>query len=161
MARALIAGCGCRGRMLGAELLAGGWQVRAGSRSARRRQLAEAEGLEPAAIDPARLDTVLERVGDVTVVVWPMGSAQGEEVPELHGGRLRRLLERLVDTPVRGFVYEGAGTVAAELLAGGGRIVEAAGSRFRIPVAVTRIDPGDRTAWLREMESAVVELVQI
>ena len=41
MARALIVGCGCRGRLLGKELLAQGWAVRGTSR--------REQGLEPIA----------------------------------------------------------------------------------------------------------------
>jgi hypothetical protein len=47
-----------------------------------------------------------------------MGSAMGgpETVGALHGPRLERVLEKLVDTPVRGFVYEAAGSVPPEHL---------------------------------------------
>ena len=43
----------------------------------------------------------------------------------IHGPRLERLLEEIVDTPVRGFVYEARGTVDRGLLARGGAIVAA------------------------------------
>jgi uncharacterized protein YbjT (DUF2867 family) len=139
--------------------MAAGWEVRGGSRSPERRELLAAAGIEAAAVDPARLDTVLEQVGDVAVVAWLMGSATGEDVAELHGGRLRRLLERLVDTPVRGFLYEGAGGAGDLHLAEGAAIVEAAGARFRIPAAVTRTAPDDPDAWLSETVAAVARLL--
>jgi hypothetical protein len=45
-------------------------------------------------------------------------------------------LERLVETPVRRFVYEAGGTVAPQHLENGRRIVGEAGERWRIPVAM-------------------------
>ena len=46
----------------------------------------------------------------VAVVCWLMGSARGDadELAALHGTRLESLLGKLVDTHVRGFVYEAA-----------------------------------------------------
>src|SRR5213593_1462593 len=101
MARALIVGCGCRGRSLGAALAGEGWAVRGTSRSEDGLELIAAAGLEPALADPERPGTVLDLVGDVAVVHWLLGSAAGE--PELlgtvNGERLEGLLARLVDTP--------------------------------------------------------------
>jgi hypothetical protein len=93
---------------------------------------------------------VLELVGDVAVVHWLLGSAQGdsERLEAIHGPRLERILERLVDTPVRGFVYEAAGSVPADLLRGGSELVEAAARRWRIPAAVLAADPDDHERWL-------------
>ena len=110
MARALIVGCGCRGRMLGEQLLAEGWAVRGTSRREEGLAPIEAAGIEPALADPDRPGTVLELVGDVAVVFYLLGSAAGEPeaLAAIHGPRLERLLEKLVDTPVRGFVYEAA-----------------------------------------------------
>ena len=56
-------------------------------------------GLEPAEADPDRPGTILELSG-VAVVVWLLGSATGERrtVAAIHGPRLERLLEKLVDT---------------------------------------------------------------
>lgn len=144
MARALIVGCGCRGRELGAELLDRGWQVRGTSRHERGLQEIEAASLEPAAADPDRPGTVLELCGDVAVVVWLLGSARGdrETVGAVNGPRLERLVEKLVDTPVRGVLYEAVGVVAPEILAGGREIVERAARVWRIPVAILEEDRG-------------------
>jgi len=135
MARALIVGCGCRGRELGAELLAQGWAVRGTSRRAEGLAAIEAAGIEPAEADPALPGTVLDLVGDVTSLVWLLGSAEGsdEELERLHGASLERVLERLVETPVRRFVYEADGPVGAPLTTGA-EIVAAAAQRWRIPV---------------------------
>jgi nucleoside-diphosphate-sugar epimerase len=133
LARALIVGCGCRGRELGTELAGLGWQVRGTSRSPEGRNAIEAAGLEAAEADPDRPGTVLDLCGDVAVAVWLLGSAVGA-ADAIHGPRLERLLEKLVESPVRGFAYESAGSVDAELLATGRGIVERAGETWRIPV---------------------------
>ena len=67
----------------------------------------------------------------VTVVCWLLGRVRD---PDLHGGRLRMLFEKLVDTPVRGVVYERA-------LPEGEAIARDAAERWHIPVEV--IEPGD------------------
>ena len=136
MARALIVGCGCRGRELGGELASLDWQVRGTSRDrpTPTRDAIEAAGFEAAPADPDRPGTVLEICGDVAVVVWLLGSATGERdaVAAIHGPRLERLLEKLVDTPVRGFAYEVAGSVDPAVLAEGAEIVERAGETWRL-----------------------------
>ena len=161
MARALIVGCGCRGRALGAELAEAGWAVRGTSRGAAGLAAIEAAGIEPARADPLHPGTVLDLVGDVAVVVFLLGSAGGgeEDVAAIHGPRLEGLMERFVDTPVRGVVYEGAGSVAPELLTGGAEIVRLAGITWRIPFAVVDADPGDVPAWLAATTGAVAEVI--
>jgi len=138
VARALIVGCGCRGRLLGERLLAEGWQVRGTSRREDGLAAIEAAGIEPALADPEEPGTVLDLVGDVAAVYWLLGSAEGpaENLEAIHGPRLERFLERLVETPVRRFVYEADGSVDAAILERGGAIVREAGERWRIPVAV-------------------------
>jgi uncharacterized protein YbjT (DUF2867 family) len=138
LARALIVGCGCRGRELGGELRSLGWQVRGTARTPGGAGAIESAGLEPAQADPDRPGTVLELCGDVAVVVWLLGSADGAPgaLAAIHGPRLERLLEKLVDTPVRGFAYEDTGTVPGATLEAGRGIVERAGERWRIPFAI-------------------------
>lgn len=140
MARALIVGCGCRGRELGAGLLEQGLAVRGTSRREEGLAVIEAAGIEPALADPERPATVLDLVADVTAVYWLLGSAGGEpeNIEAIHGSRLERLLERLVETPVRRFVYEAYGSVAPEVLAGGAALVERAAETWRIPVEILR-----------------------
>ncbi len=165
MARALIVGCGCRGRLLGESLLAEGWAVRGTSRGEDGLAAIEESGIEPAIADPLWPGSVLELVGDVAVVIWQLASARPEgpdgeeEVRAIHGERLERLLERLVDTPVRGFVYEGAGSVDAEALEAGRRAVENAAATWRIPVTVAQVVPDDPEAWVEGMMEAVRRLV--
>jgi hypothetical protein len=71
------------------------------------------------------------------------------------------LLERLVDTPVRGLVYEGAGSVAPGLLADGAAAVRAAGERWRMLVVVTTADRSDHDVWLSDMQAAVATLLEM
>lgn len=121
----------------------------------------EAAGIEPALADPDRVGTVVELVGDVGVAVLLLGGAEGdpEALAALHGPRLERLLEHLVDTPVRGVVYEAAGAVGPELLGSGAEIVRGASRTWRIPVESVTADPADADAWLVAMESAVTGLL--
>lgn len=149
MARALIVGCGSRGRELGAALLAAGWSVRGTSRSARGLGGIEAAGIEPALADPAQPGTILELVNDVAVLVHLLGSAEGsaEELAAIHGPRLDRLVERLVETPVRGLVYEAGGSVDPVLLARGRERLEAAAERWRFPLSTILVDPNDHDTW--------------
>ncbi len=140
MARALIVGCGCRGRALGRGLLGEGWAVRGTSRREEGLAAIEAAGIESALAEPEQPGTLLDLVGDVTVVYWLLGSARGEpeSIEAIHGSRLERLLERLVETPVRRFVYEAFGSVDPEVLAGGATLVERAAETWRIPVEILR-----------------------
>jgi len=128
VARALIVGCGCRGRELGERLLADGWAVRGTSRREEGLAAIEAAGIEPALADPDRPGSILELINDVAVLVLLLGSAEGseEQLAAIHGPRLERLMEHLVETPVRGVVYEGA--------EGGAGVVRAAARTWRIPV---------------------------
>jgi hypothetical protein len=103
---------------------------------------------------------VLELCGDVAVVIWLLGSAGGapEATSAIHGPRLESLLEKLVDSPVRGFAYEGAGSLPEATLGEGARIVEQAGERWRIPVTLIdweRIQPG----WSQRAAAAVAGLL--
>jgi uncharacterized protein YbjT (DUF2867 family) len=157
LARVLIVGCGGRGRALGERLAAEGWAVRGTSRDEAGRGAIEAAGIEPVAADPERPGTILDLVGDVAVVVFLLGTATGppEAVTAIHGPRLERLLEKLVDTPVRGVVYEAAGSVEAPVLEAGAELVRQAGQTWRIPVAIIEVEPGDREQWVGEMTGAV------
>ena len=141
MARALIVGCGCRGRELGERLLAEGWAVRGTSRREEGLAAIEAAGIEPALADPDRAGTVLELVGDVARrhAAGLGGGAGG--VAAIHGPRLERLLEKLVDTPVRGFVYEAVGSVEPPCSGAGAEMVGPPARTWRIPVEIVGGEP--------------------
>jgi hypothetical protein len=159
MARVLIVGCGCRGRALAGELVGGGHAVRGTTRDPAALAGIEASGAQGVVADPDRLGTIMAQLGGVSVVCWLLASVDAAAAPDLHGPRLQTLLERLVDTPVRGFVYEGAGTDTCRELADGAAAVERAGLTWRMPVAVTATGPEDHGAWLAEMQAAVAEVL--
>jgi uncharacterized protein YbjT (DUF2867 family) len=160
LARALIVGCGCRGRELGAGLQAEGWVVRGTSRTAAGVAAIEAAGIEAAVADPDRIATVLEAIDGVTLIFWLLGSARGESeaVAALHGPRLERLLEEIVDTPVRGFVYEITAELDPEHAGAAFETLRSAGERWRIPFEVVDGDVGPEL-WLEAMLAAADELI--
>jgi uncharacterized protein YbjT (DUF2867 family) len=161
MARALIVGCGCRGRVLGRALIDAGWQVRGTTRSPGRLAEIEADGIAASVADPDRIGTLVDLVGDVTVIFWLLGSVVGEDeaVAALHGPRLARMLEEIVDTPVRGFVYEGFGAMPSEVIAAALETLRDAGERWRIPFEVVDAGGGDIELWREGMLAAATELV--
>jgi uncharacterized protein YbjT (DUF2867 family) len=158
MARVLIVGCGCRGRSLAVALRARGHAVRGTTRSPERRAAIEAAGAEAWVGDPDRIATLTYALDGVTILCWLMGSARGtpEQLAALHGSRLEMLLERTIDTTVRGLVYEAAGSVDPQLLAAGAQTVRAACAKSEIPHALLEADPCDHEAWrvttLRKIE---------
>lgn len=162
MARALIVGCGCRGRALGSRLLETGWEVRGSTRSEGGVDEIRAAGIEPVIADPDRVGTVLDHVSDVTVAVWLMGTALGEPevIAAIHGPRLERFLENLVDTPVRGFVYEAAGRVQRKYLDDGAALAAEASRTWSIPTALVEQDPADHPAWLEAAVTAVTGVIE-
>lgn len=159
MARVLIVGCGCRGRALAAALAADGHAVRGTTRDPSAIWAIESSGAEAVLADPDRLGTVMGSLAGVAVVCWLMGSA--ERAPALNGDRLRTLMERLVDTPVRGLVYEARGTAGEELLGQGAGIVREASATWRIPVELLEADPADHSAWVSEASDAVARLLAV
>jgi hypothetical protein len=161
VARALIIGCGCRGRALGEALLGAGWQVRGTTRFEAGITAIERARIDAAIANPDAPGTILDHLDGVALVYWLLGTADGDAdgVAAIHGPRLRSLMARLVDTPIRGFVYEGAGSVDSRVLAEGGSVVRDAHDRWRIPVDVTGTDPADHDSWLEEMVAAAQRLL--
>ena len=133
--------------------------MRGTTRSAARADAIAAAGAEPYVGDPDRVGTLMEAISGVTVVVWLLGSAVGERADELHAGRLRMLCEKLVDTHVRGLVYEGAGSLGDDVLAGGAEIVRRAAVTWSIPVEVVSVSPERCEAWTAAAVGAVEALL--
>jgi nucleoside-diphosphate-sugar epimerase len=127
VARILIVGCGCRGQELARALVADGHAVRGTTRDRARLQPIADTAAEPVLADPDRVGTLVAALDAVAIVVWLLGRAT-DDVEALHGPRLRALLEKLVDTTVRGFAYERAGEEV-------GAAVREAHETWRIPVA--------------------------
>jgi hypothetical protein len=67
-----------------------------------------------------------------------LGSAAGtpDAIAALHGSRLDMLLSRMLDSTVRGIVYEASGTVEPEVLAAGAQRVRAFCEDSLIPYAL-------------------------
>ena len=161
MARVLIVGCGCRGQALARALRAEGHAVRGTTRSEARRREVEAAGAEVWIGDPDRIATISYALDGVTILCWLMGSADGspEQLEALHGSRLKMLLERTIDTTVRGVLYEAAGSVDSALLDGGAETVQRACAYSEIPHALLRADPAEHEAWLAAALGCVGELL--
>jgi uncharacterized protein YbjT (DUF2867 family) len=157
MARVLIVGCGCRGRALAGALASEGHAVRGTTRDPATVAAIAATGAEAVVADPDRLGSLMPALAGVSAICWLMGSAP--DGPQLHGDRLRTLMERLVETPVRGFVYEAAGASGGELHEQGAEIVRRASATWRIPVEIVRADPASHDAWLASMNAAVARII--
>jgi len=144
VARVLIVPCGCRGQALARELRAAGHAVRGTTRGAHTAEIAAA-GAEPYVGDPDRIATLMEALHGVTIVCWLVGTIPDGD---LHAGRLRMLLEKLVDTGVRGFVHEGTGE----------EIARTAAETWQIPLEVLSGDPLGE-GWVSEAVAAVDRLL--
>jgi nucleoside-diphosphate-sugar epimerase len=149
MARVLIVGCGCRGQTLARELLAEGHAVRGTTRDPARLADIEAAGAEALTADPDRLATMTPVIESVSVICWLMGAVGGAD--QLHGLRLESMLEHIVDTHVRGFVYETGGVERADGMAAARR----AATTYNMPVELLTTDPAQHDEWLREASAAV------
>jgi uncharacterized protein YbjT (DUF2867 family) len=185
VARLLIVGGGARGRLLAAELVTEGHAVRIVTRSESRRAAIEAAGAECLIADPDRLGTMRPALEAVTVACWLLATARGPrpQVEALHGSRLELFVHQLIDTTVRGFVYEAPslvsaspvatseraaasgvgvdGLVAPAVVIEGCRAASTLAQRNAIPLSVLTADPGDRDAWLSQAHAAVASLLGI
>jgi uncharacterized protein YbjT (DUF2867 family) len=157
VARALIIGCGCRGQSLARELIARGHAVRGTTRDAERRREIEAAGAEAVVGDPDVVATLARSFEHVSVACVLLGSAVGTraELAALHGTRLEMLLARMLDTTVRGVVYEAVGSVDPDVLKSGADLVRDRCEDSRIPYALLRANPDDHDAWTAAATGAV------
>lgn len=156
MARALIVGCGCRGRALGRALIEEGWVVRGTTRNPDRLDEINADGIEAVVADPDLIGTVVDHIDGVAAVFWLMGSAKAEPevLAAIHGPRLERLLDEAIDTHLRLIVYEAAGPVQDRYFADGREVVEKFERVHRIPARVVDTDPAEFENWLERMVEA-------
>jgi nucleoside-diphosphate-sugar epimerase len=157
VARILLVGCGCRGRALAAALVERGHAVRGTTRREEARALIEEAGAQAVLADPDRLATLLPHLDGVSVLCWLMGTPAGppEAAAALHGPRLTSIGEALVDTHVRGLVYEAAGTVPESVAAGGEETVRTLSRTFHMPVEVVRHPPADVSGWVEAVATGV------
>jgi len=121
--------------------------VRAVTREESKRPLLEDAGCECWIGDPDRIGTLRYALDNATVLLWLLGTV---DVPELHGSRLEMMLERTVDTTVRGVLYEGRA---------GAAVVQAAHDRHGIPIAFLDADPGDVDAWVTDAREQIAGLL--
>jgi uncharacterized protein YbjT (DUF2867 family) len=142
-----MVGGGCRGLALARSLVSEGHAVRAVTRDESRRAELEAAGCECWIGDPDRIGTLRYALDNATVLLWLLGTV---DVPELHGSRLEMMLERTVDTTVRGVVYEGRA---------GEAVVQSAHDRHGIPIAFLDADPGDVDGWVADARSGIDALL--
>jgi hypothetical protein len=154
-----MVGGGCRGLALARELVADGHAVRAVTRSEARRAEIEAAGCECWIGEPDRIGTLRYALDNVTVLLWLLGTATGPNVADLHGSRLRMMLEKVTDTTVRGVVYEAAGTVDAAALRAGAAELARAREVNEIPGALLQADPREERAWVAAARAAIDSLL--
>jgi hypothetical protein len=161
--RVLLIGGGCRGLALTRELVAEGHAVRAVTRSEARRAQIEEAGGECWIGDPDVVGTLRYALENVTILVWALGTASGtaDAVAALHGPRLEMMLSKVIDTTVRGVVYEAAGTIAPGAFATGIAELRRMGRLNEIPVAIVDASPADRTAWVAAARRAIGNLVGV
>jgi hypothetical protein len=157
VARCLIVGCGCRGLELTGSLRSAGHAVRGTTRDPGRRAEIEAAGAEAFVGDPNLVGTLAPALAHVGVACVLLGSAIGteEQLTALHGTRLDMLLERMLDTTVRGVVYQAAGSVDPALLSAGAGRVRYACERSLIPYELLAADPATDESWVSQALEAV------
>ena len=149
--------CGCRGLSLTAALRAEGHAVRATTRDPDRIAELEAAGAEPFLGDPDRVATISRALDHVGVLCILLGSASGtgEQLRALHTTRLAMLLEKMLDTTVRGVVYESVGSIDRAVLSAGAGAVASACGRSLIPYVLLTADPVANDGWTAAAADAV------
>jgi uncharacterized protein YbjT (DUF2867 family) len=162
LARCLIIGCGCRGQGLAGQLVSQGHAVRGTTREPARFRAIESAGAEATLADPDRVATLVHALDHVTVVCILLGSAVAppELLRALHDTRLEMLLSRLVDTTVKGVIYEAAGSVDADVLAAGAELVRGFGERTHARYVLLTADPADHRGWLAAAAGSVEQLLE-
>jgi hypothetical protein len=103
MARFLIVGGGQRALALARDLSAEGHAPRMTTLDPVDRPAIEAVGGECVIGDPDRVGTLRYALDNVTILMWLLGDDAREP---LHGSRWKMMLERTIDTTVRGVLYE-------------------------------------------------------
>jgi hypothetical protein len=159
--RVLLVGGGCRGLTLARGLVADRHAVRAVTRDERNRARIEAAGAECWIGDPDVVGTLRYALESVTILVWALGTASGsaEEIAALHGPRLEMMLGRVIDSTVRGVVYEAAGSAGPAAFAAGAAELRRTCERNEIPFATVAADPADGDAWAAATRSAMDRLL--
>jgi len=162
LARILIVAGGGRGLRLAEGLCADGHAVRVTTRQERGRAGIEATGAECWIGDPDRLATLRPALENVTIACWLLSAAMGteEQIRALHGSRLESFLHQIIDTSIRGLVYEAGedrhsatGSAAAVVK------VRSVSELNSIPLRVIESDPRDEPTWQSQTRAAIDSLL--
>ncbi len=117
-------------------------------------------GGEAVAFDALRLGTLLPLLAETSCLCWCFGmpARPAGEQRELHTTRLQSVLERIVDSPVRAFVYEAPAAEGAAELPPSGELVRSSCERLRIRHAIVGTEPGHQVA-ARQVAAAALALL--
>jgi len=138
-----------------------GHAVRITTRSEERRSEIEASGAECWLGTPERLGSLRAALDGVTVACWMLVRATGPaaEVRSLHGSRLELFLRYVIDTTVRGFVYDASpGVLSEQLLEEGAEVTRSLTGQYAIPARVLVQGDGaagDDPGWVRAAREVV------
>ncbi|HWV85074.1 MAG TPA: hypothetical protein VNZ62_06470 [Capillimicrobium sp.] len=146
MARFLIVGGGQRALQLARELSAEGHAPRMTTRDPSRRAEIEAVGGECVIADPDVVGTLRYALDNVTILLWLLGTVDAEP---LHGSRWKMMLERTIDSTVRGVIYE-RGTDA------GASLTREMAEYNGIPYAIVDARSAD---WIGDVRAAIAGLL--
>jgi len=162
VARILIVGGGCRGRALAAQMVGEGHAVRITTRTEAGRSAIEATGAECFVGTPDRLATLRAALESVTIACWLMGTASGDpqHLRALHSSRLRFFLAQVIDTTVRGFLYEASGSDAPRSKASGSEAPRSKASGSEGPRSRASGTEAPRSNVSRELLAAGEEIVR-
>jgi hypothetical protein len=147
--RVLLVGGGRPGLALTRELTAEGHAVRFVTRTEERRAEIEAAGGECWIGTPDRIGSLRYALDNVTVLLWLLGPVADRD---LHGSRLTMMLERAIDTTVRGVVYETPSHPGIE--DGAGEVARMAAFN-EIPYSLVDARRDDEEAWVAVVREAV------
>ena len=158
----LVGAASQRGLALTRSLVADDHAVRAVTRTEEHRAVLEEAGAEVWIGTPDRIGSLRYGLENVTILGWCLGNAAGppELVEPLHSSRLHMMLEKTIDTTVRGVLYEQAGSVDPAILATGAQIVRTMQEQNEIPYAILNADPGDAAAWAAAARAAIDDLLR-
>jgi hypothetical protein len=131
-----MVGGGRPGLELTRRLAADGHAVRFVTRHEAFAPEIEAAGGEAYIGDPDRIGSLRYGLDNVTILLWLLGPVPGGD---LHGSRLTMMMERTIDTTVRGVIYEGTIDGAA--------VVEQMAAYNEIPYAILDAPRDDVDAW--------------